>query len=156
MVYKLNTNNKDHVSIQFWYLEWEKYVQNKNYSSAMELFENNVVSFGTWMDIVQGLEKLCNHQWKNVWPTITNFEFLTDTLFIQISSDSLFANTILVWNSVGYTEQGNSFERTGRATVVLKKLNKNSNWKGIHTHFSLNRGVPQKSFGNFNYKNTNI
>jgi len=64
----------------------------------------------------------------------------------------------LFWpsNSVGYSKQGKSFERTGRATVTLKKLNKNSNWKGIHTHFSLNRGVPQKSFGNFNYKNTNI
>ena len=30
----------------------------KNYSSAMELFENDVVSFGTWMDIVQGLDQL--------------------------------------------------------------------------------------------------
>ena len=39
MVYKLNTNNKDHISIKFWYLEWEKYVQNKNYSSAITIWE---------------------------------------------------------------------------------------------------------------------
>ena len=155
-MYEFNPNDKDHVSIKLWFKSWENYVQNKDFELAKALFYNEVISFGTWMDIVQGLEKLCNNQWKNIWPTITNFEFLTDTLFIQISRDSLFANTILVWNSVGYSEQGKSFERTGRATVILKKLNKNSNWKGIHTHFSLNRGVPQKSFGNFNKKNTNI
>ena len=155
-MYEFNPSNNTHVSIKLWFELWESYVQNKDFESAKNLFHDEVVSFGTWMDVVQGLEKLCNHQWKNIWPTITNFEFLTDTLFIQISPDSLFANTILVWNSVGYSEQGKSFERTGRATVILKKLNKNSNWKGIHTHFSLNRGVPQKSFGNFNKKNTNI
>ena len=155
-MYKFNLNNNNHVSIKLWFELWESYVQNKDFESAKNLFDDEVVSFGTWMDIVQGLEKLFNDQWKNIWPTITNFEFLTDTLFIQISPDNLFANTILVWNSIGYSEQGNSFERTGRATVTLKKINKNSNWKGIHTHFSLNRGVPQKSFGNFNKKNTNI
>ena len=155
-MYEFNPNHKDHVSIKSWFKSWENYVQNKDFELAKALFHNQVISFGTWMDVVQGLDKLCNDQWKNIWPTITNFEFLTETLFIQISPDSLFANTILVWNSVGYSKQGKSFERTGRATVTLKKLNKNSNWKGIHTHFSLNRGVPQKSFGNINYKNTYI
>ena len=73
MVYKLNTNNKDYISIKFWYLEWEKYVQNKNYSSAMKLFENDVVSFGTWMDIVQGLDQLKLNQWKNIWRFLFNY-----------------------------------------------------------------------------------
>ena len=35
--------------------------------------ENDVVSFGTWMNVVEGLEKLCANQWKSVWPTINNF-----------------------------------------------------------------------------------
>ena len=149
MMYKLNTENKDHVLIQLWYLEWEKYVQNKNYSSAMKLFENDVVSFGTWMDIVQGLDQLKLNQWKNIWPTISKFRFLTDTLFIQLSPDKLFANSMIIWDSIVYKNDGVSFARTGRATVTLKRDNFNSNWKGIHTHFSLNRGVPQQSFGNF-------
>ena len=155
-MYEFDPNDNNHMSIKLWFELWGSYVQNKDFGRAKNLFHDEVVSFGTWMDVVQGLEKLCNYQWKNIWPTITNFEFLTDTLFIQISPDSLFANSILVWNSVGYSKQGKSFERTGRATVILKKLNKSSDWKGIHTHFSLNRGIPQKSFGNFNYKNTNI
>ncbi len=149
MTSKLNTNNKDYTSIKLWYYEWENYVQNKNYSSAMNLFEKDVVSFGTWMDVVQGLDQLQLNQWKNIWPTISKFRFLTDTLFIQLSPDKLFANSLIIWDSIGYKNDGNSFVRTGRATVTLKRENSHSNWKGIHTHFSLNRGVPQQSFGNF-------
>ena len=146
-MYKLDTDNKDHNSIIFWFKTWENKVQNKDYVSAKNLFENDVVSFGTWMNVVEGLEKLCANQWKSVWPTINNFKFLTDTLYIQISPDRLLANSILVWDSTGYKKNGSSFKRKGRATVTLKRNNINDAWKCIHTHFSLNRGIPQKSYG---------
>ena len=132
-----------------WFLEWEKFVQKKQYSSALQFFENDVVSFGTWMDVVEGLDQLKINQWENIWPTISRFKFLTETLFIQLSPDKLFANSILTWTSLGYHKEGKTFERSGRATVTLKRSSLNSEWKGIHTHFSLNRGVPQQSFGNF-------
>ena len=118
-------------------------------SSALELFENDVESFGTWMDVVEGLDQLKINQWENIWPTISRFKFLTETLFIQLSPDKLFANSILTWTSLGYYQDGITFDRSGRATVTLKRSSLNSEWKGIHTHFSLNRGVPQQSFGNF-------
>ncbi len=54
------------------------------------------------MNIVEDLEKLCANQWKSVWPTVNNLKFLTDTLYIQICPDRLFANSILVWGSTGY------------------------------------------------------
>ena len=146
-MYKLDTNNTDHISIGLWFQVWEKQVQNKDFEAAKKLFENDVVSFGTWMNIVEGLDKLYSDQWKNIWPTINNFKFVTNTLFIQISPDRLLANSILVWNSTGYKKNGNSFKRNGRATVVLKRSNLDNSWKGIHTHFSLNRGIPQESFG---------
>ena len=101
------------------------------------------------MDVVEGLDQLKINQWENIWPTISGFKFLTETLFIQLSPDKLFANSILTWTSFGYHEDGKTFERSGRATVTLKRYSLNSEWKGIHTHFSLNRGVPQQSFGNF-------
>ena len=132
-----------------WFLEWEKFVQKKQYSSALQFFENDVVSFGTWMDVVEGLDQLKINQWENIWPTISGFKFLTETLFIQLSQDKLFANSILSWTSLGYHQDGKTFERSGRATVTLKRSSLNCEWKGIHTHFSLNRGVPQQSFGNF-------
>ena len=115
----------------------------------MQLFENNVVSFGTWMDVVEGLDQLKMNQWENIWPTISGFKFLTETLFIQLSPDKLFANSILTWTSLGYHKDGITFDRLGRATVTLKRSNLSSKWKVIHTHFSLNRGVPQQTFGNF-------
>ena len=121
----------------------------KQYSLALQFFENDVVSFGTWMDVVEGLDQLKINQWENIWPTISGFKFLTETLFIQLSPDKLFANSILTWTSLGYHKEGKTFERSGRATVTLKRSSLNSEWKGIHTHFSLNRGVPQQSFGNF-------
>ena len=80
---------------------------------------------------------------------------MTNSLFIQISPDRLFSNSILVWSSLGYQKGGESFNRSGRATVVLKKLNLDDSWKGIHTHFSLNRGVPQKSYGVIKEKSKN-
>ena len=146
-MYKLDSDNKDHNSIIFWFKTWVNKVQNEDYESAKNLFENDVVSFGTWMNVVEGLEKLCANQWKSVWPTINNFKFLTDTLYIQISPDRLLANSILVWDSKGYKKNGCSFKRNGRATVTLKRNNINDAWKCIHTHFSLNRGIPQKSYG---------
>ena len=146
-MYKLDTDNKDHNSIIFWFKTWENKVQNKDFESAKNLFGNDVVSFGTWMNVVEGLEKLCANQWKSVWPTINNFKFLTDTLYIQISPDRLLANSILFWDSTGYKKNGSSFKRNGRATATLKRNNINDAWKCIHTHFSLNRGIPQKSYG---------
>ena len=146
-MYKFDKNNTDHISIGLWFQVWEKQVQKKDFEAAKKLFENDVVSFGTWMNVVEGLDKLCSDQWKNIWPTINNFKFVSNTLFIQISPDRLLANSILVWNSTGYKKNGNSFKRNGRATVVLKRSNLDHSWKGIHTHFSLNRGIPQESFG---------
>ena len=146
-MYKFDKNNTDHFTIRLWFQVWEKQVQNKDFEAAKKLFENDVVSFGTWMNVVEGLDKLYSDQWKNIWPTINNFKFVTNTLFIQISPDRLLANSILVWNSTGYKKNGNSFKRNGRATVVLKRSNLDNSWKGIHTHFSLNRGIPQESFG---------
>ena len=146
-MYKFDINNTDHFTIRLWFQVWEKQVQNKDFESAKKLFENDVVGFGTWMNVVEGIDKLYSDQWKNIWPTINNFKFVTNTLFIQISPDRLLANSILFWNSTGYKKNGNSFKRNGRATVVLKRSNLDIGWKGIHTHFSLNRGIPQESFG---------
>ena len=90
------------------------------------MFENDVVSFGTKMVVVEGLDQLKINQWENIWPTIRRFKFLTETLFIQLSPDKLFANSILTWASLGYHKDGRSFKRSGRETVTLKRSNLNS------------------------------
>ena len=103
-IYKFKSNNLEHNPIKLWFLEWERFVQNKQYSSALQLFENNVLSFSIWIDVVEDLDQFKLNQWENIWSTISEFKFLTDTLFIQLSPDRLFANSILTWNSVGYNQ----------------------------------------------------
>ena len=63
-MYKLDTDNKDHDSIIFWFKTWENKVQNKDFESAKNLFGNDVVSIGIWMNIVECLEKLCANNGK--------------------------------------------------------------------------------------------
>ncbi len=146
-MYEFCNNNEHHVSIKLWFKNWESYVIDKDFSSARKLFDIDVVSFGTWMDVVQGLDNLEERQWKKIWPNISNFSFLTETLFIQLSPDKLFANCILIWNSNGYDKLGKEFKRPGRATITLIRNNLRKPWKAIHSHLSLNKSVPQKSYG---------
>ena len=109
-MYKFSEQNLDHVSIKLWFENWENFVINKNFELAKTLFDTEVVSFGTWMDVVQGLDNLVEKQWKNIWPTISHFKFLTNTLYIQLSPDKLFANSILTWTSLGYDINGNCYK----------------------------------------------
>jgi hypothetical protein len=51
------------------------------------------------------------------------------------------------WASTGYHEDGSTFDRPGRCTIVLRRNSVDAPWYGVHGHFSLKRGVPQQSFG---------
>ena len=51
------------------------------------------------------------------------------------------------WTSTGIAEDGSRFDRPGRATIVVRRTATDAAWFGVHTHFSLARGVPQQSFG---------
>ena len=140
-------NPADHASIKAWFDIWSGYVAAVDFDSSRPMFEEDVVGFGTWMDTVEGLDNLMEKQWKSIWPTIRDFEFLTDTLQVRVSPDRLFAVAVLVWKSSGFHENGEAYPRPGRCTAGLRRDSVDAPWKGIHTHFSLNRDVPQKSYG---------
>ena len=57
-MYQFNNNNDDHISIKSWFQKWEMFIVDCDFKSARNLFENEVVSFGTWMNVVQGLNEL--------------------------------------------------------------------------------------------------
>ncbi len=140
-------NDNDHASIKFWFDTWSGHVASVDFNSARPMFEEDVIGFGTWMDTVEGLDNLVDRQWKSIWPTIGDFRFMTETLQIRVSPDRLFAIAVLVWDSTGFHEDGEPYPRPGRATVGLKRNAVEGPWKGVHTHLSLNRGVPQQSYG---------
>lgn len=130
-----------------WFATWDKLVDAVDFVPARALFEPDVIGFGTRMDTVVGLENLERDQWRRVWPTIDGFRFDLSTLRCIVSPDRLQAVGIVVWNSTGYREDGTPFDRPGRATVIFRRGHIGGDWKGIHTHISLNPGTPQRSHG---------
>jgi hypothetical protein len=51
------------------------------------------------------------------------------------------------WTSIGIDAVGNRFDRPGRATIVLERKALAEPWVGTHTHFSLARDVPSRTYG---------
>ena len=59
------------------------------------------------------------------------------------SPDQHMAVLVAPWTSTGYHPDGTTFDRPGRATMVF--LQGDEGWTCVHSHMSLNRGVPQTS-----------
>lgn len=134
-------------AIAKWFATWDKLVDAVDFVPARALFAPDVIGFGTRMDRVVGLENLERDQWRRVWPTIDCFRFDLSTLRCVVSPDRLQGVGIVVWTSTGYHEDGKPFDRPGRATVIFRREDTAGDWKGIHTHISLNPGTPQRSYG---------
>jgi ketosteroid isomerase-like protein len=59
------------------------------------------------------------------------------------------AVVIAPWTSTGYHPDGKPFPRPGRATMIFSRnVGTNNGWLCMHSHMSLNRGVPQASHAN--------
>jgi len=136
-----------HPSLAQWFTTWANQVRERDFEAARALFHPAVVGFGTHMRIVHGLEALEQQQWRSVWSTIRDFQFLTDVLEGAVSDDGLQAWAIVPWTSTGFHENGTAFDRPGRATVIFVRDTPDAVWLAIHTHISLAPGTPQRSFG---------
>lgn len=136
-----------HHEIANWFTTWDGYVRAQDYEQARDLFHPNVIGFGTHMRVVSGLEHLEQNQWRNVWGTIENFHFTVEELHSGVSDDGLQAWAVVPWTSTGFHEDGSTFHRPGRATVIFVRETNTDRWRAIHTHISLAPGTPQRSFG---------
>lgn len=120
-----------------------------DYEAGQRIFAEDVASFGTKADIVVGLAPLQTNQWEGIWPNIADFK--VDISSVRGGGDGNSAWGIATWNSTGFDEDGNPFQRPGRATVALERrpteATPGGEWLAVHTHFSLNPGTPQRTFG---------
>ncbi len=120
-----------------------------DYKAGEKIFADDVASFGTKADIVVGLGPLRANQWEGIWPNIANFRVDLDSVRGGGDGDSAWG--IAVWNSTGFDEHGERFDRPGRATVALERRRTDAapggEWLAVHTHFSLNPGTPPRTFG---------
>lgn len=139
--------DQDLSSVADWIDGWGAEVAAVNIAAGRERFALDVSAFGTHANVVKGRAKLEAQQWAQVWPAIENFTFLTEEMQVLVSPDRLMAVAVVGWTSRGISLDGSRFDRPGRATVVLRRENPSVAWVGVHTHFSLGRGVPQSTYG---------
>lgn len=129
-----------------WLETFAGYVREVDYASARPLFHPDVLAFGTHNDVIPGLDQWVTTQWDNVWPKTTDFRFVLDQTAILASPDGAMATVIAPWTSTGYHPDGSAFARPGRATMIFSR--DGNGWLCVHSHMSLNRGVPQASHAN--------
>jgi len=132
-----------------WFVAWlegfSAHVRAVDYASARPLFHPEILAFGTHKDVLPSLEAWVNSQWDNVWPRTDDFRFTIAETHVLVSQDRSMAVVVAPWTSTGFDPDGSAFDRPGRATIVFERIG--DAWLGVHSHLSLNRGVPQTSHG---------
>ena len=120
-----------------------------DFATARTLFADGVLAFGTWSELLSGVDELEARQWRHVWPTIDGFAFDVEATRVVGSPDGLQAVAMAPWTSTGFGLDGVPFDRPGRATFVLQResADDGADWLAVHSHFSLARDVPQRSHG---------
>lgn len=139
--------------IRRWLKSLSDCVQAVDYEAAYPLFADDLIAFGTFSDFVSERPIVVKEQWSNVWPTIRNFRWRLDKVHAIVSPDRLNATGLAIFDSDGFAEDGSRFDRAGRATVVFARRAIGEDWVAVHTHMSLFRGTPSRSFGKFSGPN---
>jgi ketosteroid isomerase-like protein len=138
----------DIVDIRRWMLDLAKFVNAVDYVGARSIFSEDMVTFGTFAkSFLIGREQTEKEQWRNVWSTIDDFKLLDDHMHVMVSPDRKVAVAAVPFISTGFAEDGATFERTGRATIVLSRSSVGEAWLAQHTHMSLDRDMAMRSFG---------
>ena len=137
----------DAAGVTAWFETLAAHVQAVDFAGARAIFAPDMIAFGTFTDFMTGRDAAEQQQWRNVWPHIDGFRWRPDIKAI-VSPDRLQAVGMGVFDSTGYHQDGTPYDRSGRATVVLVRSATNAPWLAQHTHLSLFRDVPTRSFRN--------
>lgn len=133
--------------IRSWFLTWERFIRAVDYDSGRRMFADDVVGFGTHMQLLLGLDELVTQQWRSIWGNITDFRFDPATILTGTSEDGLTGWGLSLWTSTGYDRDHSPFERPGRVTVLLERSTTTDDWLAVHTHLSLVPGTPARTYG---------
>ena len=133
-------------SIHDWLTRFAACVREVDYAAARPFWHPDIVIFGTHQELVCGLSRWIDTQWDNVWPRTAEFAFDLGNTALLASPDGAMAIAIAPWTSTGFRPDGTAFDRPGRATIALARQ-PDGRWIGVHSHMSLQRGVPQESHG---------
>jgi ketosteroid isomerase-like protein len=135
----------DLAGVKAWFDTLAAHVREVDFIGARPIFAPDMIAFGTFTDFMTGRDVAEQQQWRNVWPHIDEFRFRSDIRAI-VSPDRLQAVGMAIFDSTGYRQDGTSYDRPGRATVVFVRDGVGAPWLAQHTHLSLFRDVPTRSF----------
>jgi ketosteroid isomerase-like protein len=138
---------EDLAAVRAWFDTLSKHCRAIDYEGARPIFAEDMIAFGTFEDFVTGRDAVEQAQWRNVWPVTSGFHFRIDDIRAIVSPDRLTAIGMAVFESTGYHEDGTPYARPGRTTVALSRRAVGEDWVADHTHMSLFRDVPSRSFG---------
>ena len=133
--------------VKAWFRRLSEHVRAVDFAGAHPLFADDMIAFGTFENFVTGRDRVEAQQWRNVWPVTSGFRFRDDDIRAIVSPDRLTAIGMAVFDSTGYGEDGTPYQRPGRTTVALSRRRVGEDWVAVHTHMSLFRDVPSRSFG---------
>ncbi len=139
------THPDDLAGVKAWFETLASHVRDVDFVGARPIFAPDMIAFGTFADFMTGRDVAEQQQWRNVWSHIDDFRWRPDIRTI-VSPDRLQAVGMGVFDSTGYHQDGKSYDRPGRATVVLIRNTAGAPWLAQHTHLSLFREVPTRSF----------
>jgi len=135
----------DVAGVKAWFETLAAHVREVDFIGARPIFAPDMIAFGTFTDFMTGRDAAEQQQWRNVWPHIDDFRWRPDIKAI-VSPDRLQAVAMGVFDSIGYRQDGAAYQRPGRATVVFVRSVADAPWLAQHTHLSLFRDVPTRSF----------
>lgn len=135
----------DLMAVKTWFDTLASHVRAVDFVGAHPIFAPDMIAFGTFTDFMTGRDTAEQQQWRNVWQHIDEFRFRPDIRAI-VSPDRLQAVGMAIFDSTGYRQDGTSYDRPGRATVVFVRNTIGAAWLAQHTHLSLFRDVPTRSF----------
>ena len=133
--------------VRAWFARLAEHVRVVDFASARPIFAEDLIAFGTFSDFVIGRDAVEAAQWRKVWPFIGDFRWRLDAVKAIVAGDRLSAVGMAIFDSTGYREDGSPYERPGRASVAFRRPRIGADWVAQHTHMSLFRGVPDRSFG---------
>jgi ketosteroid isomerase-like protein len=137
----------DLAGVKQWFRRLYEHVQAVDYEGARRLFAEDMIAFGTFENFITGRDRVEQGQWRNVWGVTSGFHFRDEDIRAIVSADRLTAIGMGVFTSTGYHEDGTPYDRPGRTTVALSRLAIGDDWIADHTHMSLSRDVPTRSYG---------
>jgi ketosteroid isomerase-like protein len=145
---RLPVTEEDRRSVADWYARWGPLVADVHFKPVRAMFAEDVIAFGSKVEMMTSREQLEAEQWRAVWPSIEDYRYDLSTLEVITSPDRLMAMGAVIFRSTGLDPDGKKFERNGRATVTLMRPAVGEPWVCTHSHISLKPGTPWTSHGN--------